>query len=161
MKTFSLKQFALSFCLVGLILSLPFLATSQTLLKVEGIGDPIINPVAVILPEFNFELIQDRISETYSDIRLGKLSNTNLIIKRRITEDRSMYEWFEECREGRITRKEVIVTFSDDTYRSQLPEIRYTFMDALPVVYKPATFNKNGIPIETLELQFNSFRVDW
>ena len=80
----------------------------------------------------------------------GQLKYNNIVLKRGITDDHSLWDWHREVSAGKIERKNgsVVLTLSGKE------KIRWNFTHGLPTKWTGPSFNatSNEVAVETLEI---------
>lgn len=75
----------------------------------------------------------------------------NIVLKRGLTDDETLYRWHRDVVEGKIERKGGSILVLDRAGREKL---RWNFREAWPVKWNPPDFNATGnaVAVEELEL---------
>lgn len=85
-------------------------------------------------------------------LKSGKLTNANLVLTNGLTRDRQMYDWFRECKNGNVVRKNISVIALDEDNKTEVA--RWNVYSAWPVKYTGPEFagENTGTAVEVLEL---------
>lgn len=88
----------------------------------------------------------------------GRVHFPNVVLKRGITQDKSLWEWFKQVLNGRVSRASVAITLLDDEGQAVA---RWTLIRAWPAKWEGPALNGRGneIAIESLELAHEG--LDW
>lgn len=88
----------------------------------------------------------------------GEAKFTNIILKRGMTSDLSLWEWMQETLNGKLTRKIISVVLLSDAGEEVL---RFNFRDAWPVKWSGPILNAetSDVAIETLEIAHEGLTV--
>jgi phage tail-like protein len=88
----------------------------------------------------------------------GRARFSNLILKRGITTNRELWQWFREILNGVVDRRNVGVVLLDS---QRQPVVRWTLTDAFPAKWEGPLLKGKGteVAIETLELAHEG--LDW
>jgi phage tail-like protein len=131
--------------------------------RVELGGDEVAGFSEVVLPEGRIDVIEYRegSDKTLAARKLpGLVHYSNVVLKRGITGDTSLYDWWDSVRDGGGTlRRDVAITLHDE---QQNAVQRWLLRDAFPVrlAYGALDGLGNEVAIETLELAYERFEVD-
>lgn len=81
----------------------------------------------------------------------GEAKFSNLILRRGITKDLSLWQWMQQTFAGQLTRKNMAIVLLNDAGEDAL---RFTFVNAWPVKWTGPSLNaeSNDVAIETLEI---------
>jgi len=81
----------------------------------------------------------------------GLVKYDNVVLKRGMTGNTALWEWFKTVRDGMALRRNVTITLLDE---SRNPVLTWRLADALPVKYEAGDLKAHGneVAIETLEL---------
>ena len=88
----------------------------------------------------------------------GDAHFTNIVLKRGMTSDLSLWEWMQKTLDGKIERKNGSIVLLNDAGEEVL---RFNFRDAWPVKWTGPTFNgaASDVAIETLEIAHEGLTV--
>jgi len=116
----------------------------------------------VVLPETRIELVEYRVG-TDSVARTRKLPGRaitgNVVLKRGIDHDLSIWAWFKSVRDGSLDRRDGSIVLLD----SEGTEVRrWNLSHAWPVAYEPSALHalKTEVAIETLELSCEAIDIE-
>lgn len=86
----------------------------------------------------------------------GLVKYARLTLKRGLTSDTTLFDWFSSVRKGISDQREVTVVLLDE---AKQPVMRWNFHKALPVKWSGPALNAKGndIAIESLELVHEGF----
>ena len=89
----------------------------------------------------------------------GHAHYANVVLRRGITGDSTLWRWFDEVRDGNVSRRDVAVVLLDE---SRQPVVRWTLQNAFPVKWEGPDLNAKGneAAIETLELAVERIDLD-
>jgi phage tail-like protein len=89
----------------------------------------------------------------------GLAHYANIVLRRGITGDSTLWRWFDEVRDGNVARRDVAVVLLDE---SRQPVVRWRLQNAFPVKWKGPDLNAKGneVAIETLELAVERIDLD-
>lgn len=89
----------------------------------------------------------------------GRVRYGNVVLRRGISGNLALWEWFKAARDGQLERRNVTVTLLDE---ARNPVQQWRFRDAWPVKYDASDLNGKGneVVIELLELAVESIEVD-
>jgi phage tail-like protein len=81
----------------------------------------------------------------------GLVKYSNIVLKRGITLDHSLWDWFKQGLNGKVQRANMVVTLLDD---QRQPVVRWAVHEAWPCKYEGPALNAKGneVAIETLEI---------
>jgi phage tail-like protein len=132
------------------------------MLKVDGVTIGAFTEVTGLAVQLEVEEIAEGGNNEATIKVPGRLKWPNLVLKRGITDNNSLFEWLAECSgDGfetthKITKRNGSVALLD----SQHQEVReWTFHDAMPVRWAGPTFaaSATGLAIEELEVSHGGF----
>jgi phage tail-like protein len=88
----------------------------------------------------------------------GEAHFTNIVLKRGLTADLSLWEWMQKTLDGKIERKNISIVLLNDTGEEVL---RFNCLDAWPTKWTGPTLNGvgNDVAIETLEIAHEGLAV--
>lgn len=94
----------------------------------------------------------------FTHVLRGRAKFPNLVLKRGITNEAALFEWFRECRD-RTARRDVTLTLLGADGK---PVRTWAFVGAFPVKWSGPEFsaNANEAAVESLELAHQGFRED-
>jgi phage tail-like protein len=89
----------------------------------------------------------------------GLAKYTNVRLKRGITGQTDLFEWWKTVRDGQVVRRNVTITLLDE---QRQPVFRWLLRNAWPVKIEAPTLNAAGneVAIETLELAHEGLEID-
>jgi phage tail-like protein len=130
--------------------------------RVQLGGDEVAGFSEVVLPEGRIDVVEYREG---SDKTLGArkfpglVHYSNVVLKRGITGNTDLYDWWDSVRDGSGLRRDVVISLHDE---QQNAVQRWLLRDALPVRLAYGTLDGlgNEVAIETLELAYERFDVD-
>jgi phage tail-like protein len=103
------------------------------------------------------EVVEYREGAESNSVRLipGLYRYGPLILKRGLTENTELWEWFEENRDDPVDRKAMSVIFFD---RGRNEKVRFNFKDCWPSEYyiEPISSSPSDIAIEVIVIQYES-----
>ena len=116
----------------------------------------------VDLPEATIEAIEYRDgSDPTSGARKlpGRVSYTNVVLRRGLSGRTDLWEWFKSTRDGNLQRRNAAILLLDE---GRQPVQRWLLRDAWPVRYAFSRLEGRGneIVIETLELAYEGFDTE-
>jgi phage tail-like protein len=116
----------------------------------------------VDLPEATIEAIEYRDgSDLSSGARKlpGRVSYTNVVLRRGLSGRTDLWEWFRATRDGMLERRNVAIVLLDEARK---PVQRWLLRDAWPVRYSSSRLDGRGneVVIETLELAYEGFELE-
>jgi phage tail-like protein len=108
----------------------------------------------VVIPGTRLEVVEYRVgSDPFSGTRKlpGRAVTGNVVLKRGIDQDLSLWNWFRTVRDGNLDRRDVVIALVD-TERTEVR--RWEVSRAWPVAYEPSALHARGneVVIEALEL---------
>ena len=82
----------------------------------------------------------------------------NIVLKRGLTKDRQLWDWYKTALDGQVQRKAGSIVLLDDAGQEVL---RWNFREAWPRKYEGPTLNAKAseIAIETLEIAHEGFEL--
>jgi phage tail-like protein len=88
----------------------------------------------------------------------GESTFTNIVLKRGMTSDLSLWRWMQETLDGKLKRKNMSVVLLDDAGQEVL---RFNFRDAWPVRWSGPNLNgeTGDVAIETLEITHEGLSI--
>jgi phage tail-like protein len=88
----------------------------------------------------------------------GEASFTNLILRRGLTADLSLWDWMRQTLEGQVSRRNVSIVLLDDAREAVL---RFNVVNAWPVKWTGPALNaeSSDVAIETLEITHEGLAV--
>jgi phage tail-like protein len=88
----------------------------------------------------------------------GEAKFSNLVLKRGLTSDLSLWQWMQDTLQGNLQRRAISVVLLNDTGE---PVLRFNFRDAWPVKWSGPILNAEGndVAIETLEITHEGLLV--
>ena len=89
----------------------------------------------------------------------GRVRYGNVVLRRGISGNLALWEWFKAVRDGQQLRRDVTITLLDE---ARNPVQQWRLRDAWPAKYDPSDLNGKGneVLIETLELAVESIDLD-
>lgn len=125
-----------------------------------GTGDTI-GFSEVDLPAGEIEVIEYREGNESSRTRKlpGLVKYPNVTMKRGITGNLELFDWWKAARDGQLIRRDVTITLLDE----QRQEVqRWRLRDAWPAKIEAGPLNAQGneVAIETLELAHEGFEIE-
>jgi phage tail-like protein len=116
----------------------------------------------VELPAAEIEMIEYRegADRTNASRKLpGRVRYGNVVLRRGISGNLDLWEWFKEVRNGNLVRRDVRIRLLDE---SRNPVQAWIFRDAWPTKYDPSDLNAKGneVLIETMELAVEGIEVE-
>ena len=89
----------------------------------------------------------------------GRVHYGNVVLRRGITGDASLWQWFEQVRDGTPAKRNVTVTLLDE---ARQPVVRWLLRNAFPVKWDPPDLNAKGneVAFETLELAIEELELE-
>jgi phage tail-like protein len=125
-----------------------------------GTGDAI-GFSEVDLPSGEIEVIEYREGNEIARARKlpGLATYANVTLKRGVTGNLELFEWWRSVRDGQLLRRKVTITLLDE---QRQPVQRWVLRDAWPVKldYSPLNALGNEVVIETLELAHEGFETE-
>jgi phage tail-like protein len=130
--------------------------------RVQLGGDEVAGFSEVVLPEGRIDVVEYRegSDKTLGARKLpGLVHYSNVVLKRGITGNTDLYDWWHSVRDGSGLRRDVVISLHDE---QQNAVQRWLLRDALPVRLAYGTLDGlgNEVAIETLELAYERFEVD-
>jgi phage tail-like protein len=88
----------------------------------------------------------------------GEAKFTNIVLKRGLTSDLSLWNWMQETLQGKVSRRSMSVVLLNDAGEEVL---RFNFRDAWPVRWSGPNLNAetNEVAIETLEIAHEELSI--
>jgi phage tail-like protein len=88
----------------------------------------------------------------------GEAKFSNIVLKRGMTSDLSLWNWMREALEGQVSRRSMSVVLLNDAGEEA---VRFNFRDAWPVKWSGPNLNAEGsdIAIETLEIAHEGLSI--
>lgn len=88
----------------------------------------------------------------------GEANFSNLILRRGLTPDLSLWNWMQQTLQGQVVRKSISVVLLDDARQEVL---RFNVTNAWPVRWSGPMLNgeKNEVALETLEVTYEGLSV--
>jgi phage tail-like protein len=103
--------------------------------------------------ESTVEVIEYRNGSDDTTVRKlpGLTKYTNVVLKRGLTSDLSLWRWYRAVRDGRIERRPMTVKLLDE---AREPALRFLCREAWPCRWSGPTFDatRSAVAIETLEI---------
>lgn len=125
-----------------------------------GTGDAI-GFSEVDLPSGEIEVIEYREGNELARARKlpGLATYANVTLKRGVTGDLELFDWWRSVRDGQLLRRKVTITLLDE---QRQPVQRWVLRDAWPAKldYSPLNALGNEVVIETLELAHEGFEAE-
>jgi phage tail-like protein len=126
-----------------------------------GLGEEIAF-AEVELPAAEIETIEYRegADRTNASRRLsGRVRYGNVLLRRGISGNLELWEWFKAARDGQLLRRDVRITLLDE---ARNPVQQWLLRDAWPTKYEASDLNAKGneVLIETLELAVESIDLE-
>jgi phage tail-like protein len=128
--------------------------------EIDGIAEA--QFAEVIVPTASIAVVEyregaDKVSRTRK--LPGRTSVSNAVLKRGITSDLSLYQWFRAVSLGDLQRRNALIVLLD---ASRQDVRRWLLRDAWPVKYEGPTLQAaaNEVAIETLELACEDVEVE-
>lgn len=125
-----------------------------------GTGDAI-GFSEVDLPSGEIEVIEYREGNELARARKlpGLATYANVTLKRGVTGDLELFNWWRSVRDGQLLRRKVTITLLDE---QRQPVQRWVLRDAWPAKldYSPLNALGNEVVIETLELAHEGFETE-
>ena len=115
----------------------------------------------VDLPDATIEAIEYRDGSDLSGARKlpGRVSYSNVVLKRGLTGRNDLWNWFKATRDGDLQRRNVAIVLLDEARK---PVQRWLLQDAWPARFASSDLNARGneVVIETLELAYEGFEIE-
>jgi phage tail-like protein len=116
----------------------------------------------VVLPEGRLDVVEYREgNEPTSGARKlpGRVHYSNVVLRRGITGNTELYDWWRTVRDGDVQRRNVVITLLDE---ARDPVQRWTLRDAWPVRLAFGVLEGlgNEVAVETLELAYASYELE-
>jgi phage tail-like protein len=128
--------------------------------EIDGIGEAQFAEVVVPTAEIAVVEYREGADKTSATRKLpGRVSYGNIVLKRGITADLSLYQWFRAVSQGDFQPRNVMIVLLD----AQRQDVRrWVARDAWPVKYDGPALNakNNEVAIETLELAVEEIEVE-
>jgi len=130
--------------------------------RVEIIGLSELEFRDVVLPETRIEVIEYRVGgdPTSRTRKLpGRAHTGNVVLKRGIDRDLSLWAWFKTVRDGALDRRDGFIALLD----TEGTEVRrWNISRAWPVAYEPSALHalKTEVAIESLELACEAIDIE-
>jgi phage tail-like protein len=88
----------------------------------------------------------------------GEAHFTNIVLKRGMTDDHSLWDWMQKTLDGKIERKNVSIVLLNEAGEEAL---RFNCLNAWPTKWTGPTLNStaNEVAIETLEIAHEGLRL--
>lgn len=130
--------------------------------RVEVDGLPETDFQEVVLPGVRIEVVEYRMgADKVSGTRKlpGRATTGNLVLRRGIDQDLSLWNWFKTVRDGDLDRRNVVIVLLD---AERVEVRRWQISRAWPTAYEPSPLHaqKNEIAIETLELACEGLEIE-
>ena len=128
--------------------------------EIDGIGEAQIAEVVVPAAEIAVVEYREGADKSSATRKLpGRVKYGNVVLKRGITADLSLYQWFRAVSQGDFQPRNVMIVLLD----AQRQDVRrWLARDAWPVKYDGPTLNakNNEVAIETLELAVEEIEIE-
>lgn len=128
--------------------------------EIDGIGEAQFAEVVVPTAEIAVVEYREGADKTSATRKLpGRVSYGNVVLKRGITADLSLYQWFRAVSQGDFQPRNAMIVLLD----AQRQDVRrWVARDAWPVKYDGPALNakNNEVAIETLELAVEEIEVE-
>jgi phage tail-like protein len=128
--------------------------------EIDGIGEAQFAEVVVPTAEIAVVEYREGADKTSATRKLpGRVSYGNVVLKRGITADLSLYQWFRAVSQGDFQPRNVLIVLLD----AQRQDVRrWLGRDAWPVKYEGPALNakNNEVAIETLELAVEDLEIE-
>lgn len=111
------------------------------------------------MPDASIEVIEYRQGNSFNTLKLpGRVKFSNITLRRGVTQDNELYNWWKQTRDGNLQRRSGSVILLDET-RQEVK--RWNFFEAWPVRYKFPDLNAEGNQeaIEVIELAVESIEL--
>jgi phage tail-like protein len=128
--------------------------------EIDGIGES--QFAEVVVPAASIAVVEYRegADKTSATRKLpGRLTYGNIVLKRGISADLSLYEWFRAVAQGDFQPRNTAIVLLD----AQRQDVRrWIARDTWPVKYEGPALNAKGneVAIETIELACESIEID-
>ena len=127
---------------------------------VEG-GEPLAFST-VILPTIEIDVVEyrdgtDRTNQPRQVVGLTKY--TNLVLKRGVASSNSLWEWFDQVRQGTLDRRTIVVTLMNE---ERNPVMVWKLRRCLPIKFVGPTLNAgdSDVAIEEVELAVEGLDIE-
>jgi len=128
--------------------------------EIDGIGEAQFAEVVVPTAEIAVVEYREGADKSSATRKLpGRVKYGNVVLKRGITADLSLYQWFRAVSQGDFQPRNVMIVLLD----AQRQDVRrWLARDAWPVKYDGPTLNakNNEVAIETLELAVEEIEIE-
>jgi phage tail-like protein len=129
------------------------------LVEIDGLASSAFSEVE--LPESSIEVIEYREgSDPLSSSRKlpGRVRYGNIVLKRGLTKNNDLWNWWNTVRNGKADRRDGAVVLLDS---ERQPVLRWVFRDAWPCKYTAPSLNAQGndVVIEELELAIEGLEL--
>jgi phage tail-like protein len=127
--------------------------------EIDGVGEA--QFAEVVVPDAEIAVVEyregaDKLSATRK--LPGRVSYGNLVLKRGITADLALYEWFRAVSQGDFQPRDAAIVLLD---ASRQPVRRWVARDTWPVRYAGPTLNAkaNEVAVEAVELAVEQIEI--
>jgi phage tail-like protein len=128
--------------------------------EIDGIGETQFSEVSVPEAEITVVEYREGADKTSATRKLpGRVRYGNIILKRGVSGDLALWEWFRAIASGDFQPRNVSIVLLD---AERQPVIRWNARDAWPTKYDASDLNAKGneVVIELLELAVESIEVE-
>jgi phage tail-like protein len=128
--------------------------------EIDGIGETQFSEVSVPEAEITVVEYREGADKTSATRKLpGRVRYGNIILKRGVSGDLALWEWFRAIASGDFQPRNVSIVLLD---AERQPVIRWNARDAWPTKYDASDLNAKGneVVIELLELAVDSIEVE-
>ena len=128
--------------------------------EIDGIGESQFSEVAIPEAEISVVEYREGADKTSATRKLpGRVRYGNVVLKRGVTGDLALWEWFRALASGDFQPRNVAIVLLDAERR---PVMRWIARDAWPTKYHPShlTAEGNEVVIELVELAVESIEVE-
>ena len=128
--------------------------------EIDGIGESQFSEVSIPEAEVTVVEYREGADKTSATRKLpGRVRYGNVVLKRGVTGDLALWEWFRAIASGEFQPRNVAIVLLD---AERQPVVRWIARDAWPTKYAPSDLRAKGneVVIELLELAVESIEVE-
>ena len=128
--------------------------------EIDGIGEVQFSEVSIPEAEITVVEYREGADKTSATRKLpGRVRYGNVVLKRGVTGDLALWEWFSAIASGDFQPRNVAIVLLD---AERQPVVRWTARDAWPTKYDPSDLRAKGneVVIELLELAVGAIEVE-
>jgi phage tail-like protein len=133
-------------------------SSARFLIEIQGVITTAVTELAGIEADVAVLESREGTDLTSAQKQPGQASYTNLVVRRPLTKDLTLWDWMQKSISGTVSPPTITVRLLD---AQEQPVVTWTFKNAFPVKWTGPVLNalSNDIAMETLEIAHSGFTI--